>query len=270
MTTSSTALPRASDTLAIALWVLLTCVTAGAIAEWAGLPSLWGGGSVFAGYAVPLWFGWGMLHVPGLVVGACALILSARGHALALPLALGALAAGAIMAWDMQFQSFRPSPWALYLLVDGAWLLVFATFWRDTGSVLPRVRLGLLVFAVPVAAALVAQASMQTQRATWRPTTSQWDANAQLETLELYPSAHLALPGSAAEGCAILAKLAPDPYPGQGGPDGWPKRHRVLNLYAEPVDARRPGRENPAPVLRYEWWPDRAQGQCDSSRFPAR
>lgn len=270
METSSTAPLKASEALAIALWVLLTCVTAGAIAEWARFPSLWGGGDVFASYAMPLWLGWGLLHVPGLAVGAGALALSARGHAAVLPLALGALVAGAVMAWDMQFQSFRPSPWALYLLVDGAWLLVFATFWRSTGSARPHARLGLLSFAVPVAVALVAQASMQTQLATWRPTTSQWDANAQLETLELYPSAHRALPVSAAEGCAILAKLAPDPYPGQGGPDGWPKRHRVLNMHAEPVSARRPGNENPAPILRYEWWPDRAEGQCDSSRFSAR
>jgi hypothetical protein len=270
MTTSSPALPRALVAPGIALWMLLACVTAGAIAEWARFPSLWGGGSVFASYAVPLWIGWGMFHVPGLVVGAGALALSARGRAAVLPLALGALAAGAIMAWDMQFQSFRPSPWALYLLVDGAWLLVFATFWRSTGSALPRTRLSLMAFAMPVAAAIVGQAGMQAHLVTWRPATSHWDAGTQLETLELYPSAQRALPASAAEGCAILAKLAPDPYPGQGGPDGWPKRHRVLNMHAEPVGARRPGSENPVPVLRYEWWPDRAEGQCDSSRFPAR
>jgi hypothetical protein len=41
-------------------------------------------------------------------------------------------------------------------------------------------------------------------------------------------------------------------------------------MHAEPVGARRPGSENPVPILRYEWWPDRAEGQCDSSRFPAR
>jgi len=64
---------QATTALAIALWMLLSCLTAGAIAEWARFPSLWGGGSVFASYAVPLWFGWGLMHVPGLVVGAGAL-----------------------------------------------------------------------------------------------------------------------------------------------------------------------------------------------------
>lgn len=112
------------------------------------------------------------------------------------------------MGWDVQIQSFRPSPRALYLPVEAAWLLAFATLWRGSGD--------------------------------------------------------------AAEDCAILAKLAPDPYQGQGGPDGWPKQHSVLNLSGEPIDARRPGREHPAPILRYEWWPDRAEGQCDGSRFPAR
>ncbi|MGE0875405.1 MAG: hypothetical protein AB7O31_12120 [Burkholderiales bacterium] len=262
--------PRAPSALAIVLWVLLTCLTAGAIAEWARFPSLWGGGSVFASYAAPLWLGWGLLHVPGLVVGAVALALAARGRAVLLPLALGALAAGAIMSWDVQFQSFRKSAWALYLLVDGAWLLAFVVLWRGAGRAMPGVRLAAIAFAVPVVAALAAQASMKSYFSTWRPATSTWDAAAQLETLELYPSAHRALPATAAEGCAILARLAPDPYPGQGAPGGWPKRHRVLNLYGEPVGARRPGRDNPAPVLSYEWWPDRAEGKCDSSRFPAR
>lgn len=269
MTTTSTAPPRAAEALVLSLW-LLTCTTAGAIAEWARFPSLWGSGSVFASYAVPLWFGWGLLHIPGLVLGGGALAMSARGFAAAVPLALGALGAGAIMGWDVQFQSFRPSPWALYLLVDGAWLLVFAMLWRGTGSLLPRARLGLLAFAMPVAAAVFVQASTQARLATWRPTTSEWNAGTQLETLELYPSEHLALPGSAAEGCAILARLAPDPYPGQGGPDGWPKRHRVLNMYGVPVGARLHGGAQLAPVLRYEWWPDRAEGHCDTSRFPAR
>jgi hypothetical protein len=260
----------ATSALAISLWMLLSCLTAGAIAEWARFPSLWGSGSVFSSYAVPLWFGWGFMHVPGLVVGAGALALSARGRAGVVPLALGALAAGAIMTWDVQFQSFRQSPWALYLLVDGAWLLVFVALWRVPGRAMPRARIAAFAFAFPVAAAIAAQASMKAYVATWRPATSTWDATIELETLELYPSEHHALPGSAAEGCAILAKLAPDPYPGQGAPDGWPKRHRVLNLYGEPVGARRPGLGNPTPVLSYEWWPDRAEGKCDNSRFPAR
>ncbi|MCZ4315861.1 hypothetical protein O4H66_20880 [Comamonadaceae bacterium G21597-S1] len=260
--------PRAFTALMVVLWILLTCLSAGAIAEWARFPSLWGGGSVFASYAMPFWLGWGLLHVPGLIVGAFA--LSVRGRAGVLPLALGALAAGAIMTWDVQFQSFRQSPWALYLLVDGAWLLVFAAAWRVPAGAMPRARIGLLAFAVPVAAAIIAQASMKSYFVTWRPATSTWDQAAQLETLELYPSAHRTLPASAAEGCAILAKLAQDPYPGQGPPGGWPKRHRMLNMYAEPIGARRPGNENPAPVLRYEWWPDRAEGRCDSSRFVTR
>ncbi len=270
MNTLRPAPPRAASALAIALWILLSCLTAGAIAEWARFPSLWGGESVFASYAVPLWFGWGAMHVPGLVVGAGALAWSAQGRAGAMPLALGALAAGAVMTWDMQFQSFRPSPWALYLLVDGAWLLVFVALWRVPGRAMPRAHIAAMVFAVPVVAAIAAQASMKAYFVTWRPATSTWDATTQLETLELYPSEHRALPGSAAEGCAILAKLAPDPYPGQGAPGGWPRRHRVLNLYGEPVGAGRPGQESTTPVLRYEWWPDRAEGRCDSSGFPAR
>lgn len=270
MNTPRPAPTRATSAFAIASWMLLSCLTAGAIAEWARFPSLWGGGRVFASYAVPLWFDWGSMHVPGLVAGAGALVFSARGRAGVMPLALGALAAGAILSWDVQFQSFRPSPWALYLLVDGAWLLVFVALWRVPGRAMPPARIAALVFAVPVVAAIAAQASTKAHVATWRPATSSWDATTELETLELYPSEHLALPGSAAEGCAILAKLAPDPYPDQGAPGGWPRRHRVLNLYGEPVGAYRPGLESPTPVLRYEWWPDRAEGRCDSSGFPAR
>lgn len=269
METPETGKPRASSALPVALYVLLTCLTAGAVAEWARFPSLWGGGNLFAIYAVPFWLGWGLLHVPGLVAGGIALAMAARGSAGALPLALGALAAGAIMTWDVQFQAFRQSVWALYLVVDGAWLLAFVALWRLPGPAMPGARVAAIAFAVPVVVAIAAQASTKAYFTTWRPATSGWDEKAQLEILELYPSAHRPLPRSAAEACAILAKLAPDPYPGQGGPGGWPKRHRVLKLYGEPVEARRPGRENP-PVLSYEWWPDRAEGKCDGSRFPGR
>ncbi len=270
METPEPAQPRASAALAIALWLLLACVSAGAIAEWARFPSLWGGGSVFASYALPFWLGWGLLHVPGLAAGAVALALAARGRAVLLPLALGALAAGAIMSWDVQFQSFRKSAWALYLLVDGAWLLAFAALWRGAGRAWPGAGLAALAFVVPVAAALAAQAGTKAYFSEWRPATSNWDPRTGLETLDLYPSAHRPLPGSAAEGCEILARLAPNPYPDHGAPGGWPKRHRVLNLYGEPPGARRPGADNPAPVLSYEWWPDRAEGKCDTRGFAQR
>ena len=70
--------------------------------------------------------------------------------------------------------------------------------------------------------------------ATGRPAASTLDATSQLETLAPYPSAHRAMPGSGAEGCAaghcaILAKRAPDPYPGQdatgGSPTGAPPQY---------------------------------------------
>lgn len=263
--------PGPRSVMLIVAWVLLACVSAGLVAESLAWPSLWGGGSIFWGYALPFWLGYGMLHVPGLVVGAIALAIASRRRAglLLVALALGALAAAALSTWDVQFQQFRRSPFALYLAIDAVWLSLFAAFLRAPDAPPVGKPLVAAAFALPILVALASQWTTQRHFETWRPAVSEWDERANLETFDLYPSAHRPLPQSADEGCAILERLAPNPYPESAVPGGWPKRHRILRLYGDPLDARRPGDGMPAPVLSYEWWPDRETGSCDRSSFAA-
>lgn len=250
------------------VWAVLVCLGAGAAAVAAGWPSIWGGRVTLTSYALPFPTTAGMLHLPGLAVGVAAIVVSRarrRRGAMLAALGVGMIAAGGLLSWDPGLGRWDRMPPALFMFVDGLGLVAFAPFLRGAPGDRPLPRLAVAgALAAPVAAALALQLFLHGQSARWSPARSGWDAAAGLETLDYFPTRNRRMPRTLAQACALLAGMAADPYPGQGPPGGWPKRHRVLRLFASMqaslgADARA--------LVVYEWWPDRPEGRCTDAGF---
>jgi hypothetical protein len=256
--------------LGIAAWVILTCAAAGFIGYSQGFPTLWGERVTPWTYALPLPMTWGMLHLPGLALGIIVLAFAAGrgagGGRLIAAFGAGLVVAGVIAMWDPERGGLRAGPMSLYPFVDGIGLLLFATWWWRTPSGAPVAGwIAGVMFALPIAVFAIVQGVFLASLSEWRPATSEWNEQANLETLDYFPNRNLKLPRTADEGCKLLARMAPDPYPSHGAPGGWPKRHRILRLYAEAPSVR--SGEQRTPLLTYEWWPERNAGQCTSTGF---
>ncbi len=109
-----------STAMLVGGWVVAACFLSGAIAAGLDMPSLWGGGAVFFEYALPLPFGWGLMHVPGLALFGALLAATTRqphrwGAATRL-CALGTL--GGVVAIYLLIEAARGLPLNLYLAVD--------------------------------------------------------------------------------------------------------------------------------------------------------
>jgi hypothetical protein len=220
-------------------------------------------------YALPIPMNFGLLHWPSLTLGMAALAWTARrgngGRGLLAALALGLALAGMIAAWDVQRGRFDPGPLSLYSIVDGVGLLLFASSWWNSPSAAPiPTRLAFAAFAGPMVLALGLQGVFLRESSQWRPARSEWNEAANLETLDYFPTRNTRMPDNTAEGCTLLARMAPEPYPRQG-PMAWPRRHRILRLYAEVPSGRVD--ESTPPLLTYEWWPGRAEGVCTDTGF---
>jgi len=257
--------------IAALAWAVVACLAAGVAAVAFGWPSVWGERVTLLTYALPFPTTAGMLHVPGLALGAAAIVLGAgrpRHAALLAALGAGFVAAGAILSWDPQRGRLDRIPVALFPIVDGLALAAFAVFARGSARAAPLPRFAIpAALLLPLLVAFALQAALLAQSSTWRPATSAWDEKTGLETLDYFPDRNRRMPATLEQACALLARMAPDPYPGAGPPGGWPKRHRILRLFASLQASLAP---DARPLVVYEWRPGTGEGRCSDLGFAAR
>lgn len=136
--------------LPLLVWALLAWPLPALLAGALGWHGVWGSGSAFVDYIVPVPVAGGVLHVPSFVLGAVAVAWApalspaavSRVRALALCVALG----GAAWLFEWPAGRVHENPLALFLLCDGALALgVISLLTGQWGFRLEPVSLGLVV-----------------------------------------------------------------------------------------------------------------------------
>ena len=247
------------------LWVVLSCLLSGMVAELGRYNTLWGSGSRFFEFAFPLWLNFGSMHIPGLVLGFVALMALRSGSRSRLILLrylfLGAVIAGAVADFDEQRFDLGGSPPWMFMMVDGFTLFLFSFLYvkpePDDKACPVRFLLGALLLPGLLVGGVRFASVLSDDRHAYSIWTSDWNEGRDLEVFWLERRDHAAI---TLEECALLASVAADPYRLTGAShQQWPARHRVLHLFSQRDQM---WLKNPTQAdLKFEWWPD-GRGQC--------